>query len=331
MQLIKWDKLSHEIEQAKDIDELKKLSDKLEAIRILAKQSKQSLETQNKIATYRIRVERKKGEWLKDNLRKPEEGRPNKEVSTDLILLRKTGITLNESSDAQRIADIPEKKFESLMQEIKDDGEELTKTFMVNTSKKIERELDIQKQKEDIETGKVKLPKGKFEVIVIDPPWNYESKNKTSYNSEGRRVASPYPEMTTEQIKEHFIKNNLPSDDCVLWLWTTHKFIWDAKMLLDVWGFEYKAILVWNKDQMGIGSWLRMQCEFCLLGIKGKPIWENKTYRDIITESRRQHSRKPNNFYKMVREICTGRKLNYFSREQIDGFENLGNEVNKFE
>ena len=45
------------------------MSDKMEAMRVWAKQSKQSLETQNKIAEYRLRIERKKGSWLKDNVK----------------------------------------------------------------------------------------------------------------------------------------------------------------------------------------------------------------------------------------------------------------------
>jgi hypothetical protein len=66
------------------------------------------------------------------------------------------------------------------------------------------------------------------------------------------------------------------SDDAVMFLWTTHQFLWDAKALLDHWGFTYKAAMVWNKQKIGMGRWLRMQCEFCLVGIRGKPTWENE-------------------------------------------------------
>lgn len=322
LELVKWDKLSSEIEQAKDIDQLKQLSDKLEAIRILSKQSKKSLETQNRIATYRLRVERKKGEWLKDNKQKLLSRSTD---STDRIELTKIGITKNESLDAQRIAAIPAKKFESLMQEIKEDGDELTKSFMVNTAKKIERELDVQKQKKDIESGKVILPEGRFEIIVIDPPWEAPVKEYDSDHYMGR-TSNPYPEMSLEQIRN--IK--LPySDNCVLWLWTTHHYIWDAIEILKGWGFEYKAILVWNKELMGVGKWFRKQCEFCLLGIKGKPIWDTTNTRDIISEARTKHSRKPDIFYKMVEEICIGRKLDYFAREKRNGWEVFGNEIKK--
>jgi len=128
------------------------------------------------------------------------------------------------------------------------------------------------------------------------------------------------------------IKNiEIPAkDDCILWLWTTQKFIWEAKEILDHWGFEYKAMLIWDKEKMGIGRWLRLQCEFCLLGIKGKPIWDIKDIRDIIREPRREHSRKPEAFYKMIDENFVGRKLDYFSREKREGWEVFGNDTEKF-
>jgi len=181
----------------------------------------------------------------------------------------------------------------------------------------------IQKQKKDIETGLAKLPKGRFEVLVIDPPWNYGRE----YSPNSSRVANPYPEMSQEELLEM----ELPcSDDSVLFLWTTHAFLWDAKELMGSWGFEYKAMLVWDKEKMGMGAWFRMQCEFCLVGIKGKPLWNNTKWRDIIKEARREHSRKPEIFYDMVEEITVGRKLDYFSRSPREGWEVYGNETNKF-
>ncbi len=114
------------------------------------------------------------------------------------------------------------------------------------------------------------------------------------------------------------------ADDCILWLWTTHKYLRDAFDILKKWGFDYKATLVWNKDKMGIGRKLRMQCEFCLLGIKGKPLWDATDIRDIITEKRREHSRKPEKFYNMIDDKFVGKKLDYFSREVREGWQGYG-------
>jgi N6-adenosine-specific RNA methylase IME4 len=195
--------------------------------------------------------------------------------------------------------------------------------------KKVERVELIQKQIEDIEEGLLPDLVGLFDVVSVDPPWPYEgeSKNITSFDSVGRRVANPYPEMSIEQIKNI----ELPlMDNAVVLLWTTHKFLPDAFEILKEWNLDYKATLVWNKEKIGMGAWFRMQCEFCLVGIKGKPYWENTIYRDIIVESRREHSRKPDCFFEMIEKITMGNRLEYFSREKREGWKVFGNDINKF-
>ena len=195
--------------------------------------------------------------------------------------------------------------------------------------KKVERVELIQKQIEDIEEGLLPDLIGLFDVVSVDPPWPYEgeSKNITSFDSIGRRVANPYPEMSIEQIKNI----ELPlMDNAVVLLWTTHKFLPDAFEILKEWKLDYKATLVWNKEKIGMGAWFRMQCEFCLVGIKGKPYWENTTYRDIIVEPRREHSRKPDCFFEMIEKITMGNRLEYFSREKREGWKVFGNDINKF-
>ena len=141
------------------------------------------------------------------------------------------------------------------------------------------------------------------------------------------RGAVDYPTMTVDQIK----KINIPSaDDSVMFLWTTHAFLKDSFEILEDWGFNYKATIVWDKVKMGMGRNIRMQVEFCLLGIKGKPIIQGSSERDIITEPRREHSRKPEAFYEMVDRMCIGNKLDYFSRQNRENWEHYGAEQGQF-
>jgi N6-adenosine-specific RNA methylase IME4 len=195
--------------------------------------------------------------------------------------------------------------------------------------KKAERIELIEQQIEDIEQGLLPELEGLFDVVSVDPPWPYEgeSKNVTSFDSVGRRVANPYPEMSIGDIK----KIEMPlMDDAVVLLWTTHRFLPDAFDILKEWGLDYKATLVWNKEKIGMGAWFRMQCEFCIVGVKGKPYWHNTTFRDILNEPRREHSRKPDSFFEMIESITLGRRLEYFSREKRNGWEVFGNDINKF-
>lgn len=196
--------------------------------------------------------------------------------------------------------------------------------------KKEERDKKIQEVKQKIETENLTTLDKKYHVIAIDPPWAYNEKGGFSsddYDAQNNRGAVDYPTMTVEQIK----KIEIPAaDDSVLFLWTTHAFLRDSFDIMKEWGFEYKATIVWDKVKMGMGRNVRMQIEFCLLGIKGKPIIQGSSERDIITEPRREHSRKPEAFYEMVDRMCIGNKLDYFSRQKRKNWEHYGAEQGKF-
>jgi|TARA_X000001388_G_scaffold10193_1_gene6316 N6-adenosine-specific RNA methylase IME4/anti-sigma28 factor (negative regulator of flagellin synthesis) len=187
----------------------------------------------------------------------------------------------------------------------------------------------IEQIKQEISKG-LKTPNGLYDVISIDPPWEYSERGGSSHNSfdaVGNRAGVDYPTMTVEELK----KINIPAkSDCVMFLWTTHAFLKDSFDLLNAWEFNYKATLVWDKVKMGMGRNIRMQVEFCLLATKGKPILDGSGERDIITEPRREHSRKPESFYTKVDNMTVGYKLDYFAREQRKNWFTYGAEVGKF-
>ena len=195
--------------------------------------------------------------------------------------------------------------------------------------KKAERELQVKQQEAAIAQGTVEYPDGLFHVISIDPPWPYdEGRSAKTYDPNGRRAANPYPEMSLAEIQALKIP---AADDCVLWLWTTHKFMRHSFALLDAWGFQDKAILTWVKDRMGLGSWLRSQSEFCIMAVKGRPVINLTNQTTVLNGPLREHSRKPDEFYEMVEALCPGRKLDFFSREGRDGWFQFGNDLEKFD
>jgi len=154
---------------------------------------------------------------------------------------------------------------------------------------------------------------GLYDVIVVDPPWAYNSK----YDPNGRRCASPYPEMTIEELKEL----KLPAtENCILWLWTTNAFIHEAFHLLEAWNFEPKTMLTWVKNKLGLGDWLRGQTEHCILAVKGKPIINLTDQPTVLFAESEKHSKKPNQFYEFVDSLCYGSKLEYFATQKRDGW-----------
>jgi len=200
---------------------------------------------------------------------------------------------------------------------------EMTAHEAVKIIKKDKRDKQIQEQIKEIEQNDFTPPTKKYDVIVVDPPWPYGTK----YDPNGRRAANPYPEMSLDDIKAI----ELPaSDDCVLWLWTTHKFMRYSFDILDAWGFRDVAIITWVKDRMGLGTHIRSQSEFCIMALRGKPTINLTKQTTVINGKLKEHSRKPDEFYEMVNSLCVGYKLDYFSREQREGWDQYGNDTNRF-
>ncbi len=166
-------------------------------------------------------------------------------------------------------------------------------------------------------------PNGLYHVLVIDPPWQY-SKRAEDTTHRGRCI---YPTMSIEEIASM----NLPDeDDAVVWLWTTNAFMHEAYHILDTWGYTPKTILTWVKDRMGVGDWLRGQTEHCILAVKGKPIINLTNQTTVLNAPLREHSRKPDEFYDMVGVLCPGKKIDVFSRESREGWDQWGCEPDKF-
>jgi ParB family chromosome partitioning protein len=125
--LVEWHQIKAEIAECKDISVMSKMNYSLEAIQKWAKQSKQSLEAQNEIAEYRLRLNRKQGEWIEKNI--PEEGAKGliqehlQATENSHLTLAETGIDRNDSPKFRILARIPEAKFEAYISDTKEAGE----------------------------------------------------------------------------------------------------------------------------------------------------------------------------------------------------------------
>ncbi len=181
------------------------------------------------------------------------------------------------------------------------------------------RRLQVLKQAEQIDREPPQMPNGPFRVIVADPPWRYDSGGDL-----------PYPTMAIEDIKALPIAE-VADQDAVLWLWTTNAHLRLAFEVAEAWGFEYKTMLTWVKDRMGTGEWLRGQTEHCLLGVRGRPAFLRGDRTTILQAPRREHSRKPEEFYRLVEALCPGNKLELFSREERRGWQTHGVQARLFD
>lgn len=174
-----------------------------------------------------------------------------------------------------------------------------------------------------------KLPDGQYSVIVIDPPWQME---KIERDVAPNQVAFEYPTMSEDDLHA-FDVQSISAPDCHLFCWTTHKHLPMALRLLEAWGFRYTLTMVWHKpggfQPFGLPQY---NCEFIVYARKGKPAFaDTKQFFACFEAPRREHSRKPDQFYDVIRRVTDGPRIDVFSREKRDGFDQFGNESDKFD
>jgi len=95
----------------------------------------------------------------------------------------------------------------------------------------------------------------------------------------------------------------------------------DALEIVACWGFEYKVLLTWVKNRIGTGYWLRGRTEHAIMAVKGHPVINLTNQSTVIHAPVREHSQKPDEFYRLVETLCPGRKIELFARESRDGWD----------
>lgn len=161
------------------------------------------------------------------------------------------------------------------------------------------RELKKIKQRERL--TKEPKPEGVYDVIVVNPPWEYPG-------TDG---------MTIDEI----IGLDLPfSDNSIIFLWTTVRYLPVAFEVFKKWGVQYKNLITWRKKIGGMGHWGRVVTEHCLLGVKGKPVADFKNISNFVEGGKSEYGGKPNEFYQMIDQTCLGRKLDVFGTERRAGW-----------
>jgi N6-adenosine-specific RNA methylase IME4 len=123
---------------------------------------------------------------------------------------------------------------------------------------------------------------------------------------------------------------NLASPDAVLFMWTTAPHLRESFDVLVAWGFEYKTCVVWVKDKIGLGYFVRNQHELLLVATRGDMPSPSPANRppSVIIAPRREHSRKPDEAYDFIERMYPELpKIELFARNARDGWRVWGNQV----
>jgi len=167
----------------------------------------------------------------------------------------------------------------------------------------------------------------RYAVIYADPPWDFEVYNEESGIE--RAAANHYSTMSLDEICALPIPS-LASPAAALFMWTTVPHLRESFQVLDAWGFEYKTNIVWVKDKIGLGYFVRNQHELLLIATRGDmptPLSANRP-SSVITAPRREHSRKPDEAYALIERMYPELpRIELFARQTRPGWAAWGNEV----
>jgi ParB/RepB/Spo0J family partition protein len=187
------------------------------------------------------------------------------------------------------------------------------------------RELLNEYKRQQIEPQPI--PQGKYKTITIDPPWPIE---KILRDVRPNQFDIDYPTMTIDEIMALPVEELADENGCHIYLWTTHKFLPTAFEVLGAWGVKYQCLLTWVKNVGFTPFSFMYSTEHCLFARIGDLDLLKMGKRLDFAAKVREHSRKPDEFYDLVREVSPEPRIDMFGREKHEGFAIWGNEPNKF-
>ena len=204
------------------------------------------------------------------------------------------------------------------------DGED----SMLQAAKEVRQRRAAEKkaQQAELKAVPIVIPDGKYQTIVIDPPWDIAHIDR---DTRPNQLAVPYPTMNEQELLD-FDLPKMAHENCHLYMWVTHKHLPQALRLAEHWGFRYQCLMTWVKN-VGFTpfSWM-YSTEHVLFCRRGSLKLLKLGKRLDFSAKVREHSRKPDEFYDLVRECSPGPRIDVFSREKREGFDQFGNEVEKF-
>ncbi|GAI91965.1 unnamed protein product, partial [marine sediment metagenome] len=196
-----------------------------------------------KAGKLRLEIEARLGELIRleqeaGRLATKKTGRPDKYNNDVIHTLKDYGLSLMDSSRAQKVYDyrylIPRVVEEVVQSEKLPDRRDLEVMIRLEENKAAEQQK-VQRP----------LPEGKYSILLIDPPWTPDFSPSSS-----RRVQRHYPTLTLDKLKEMEIPS---AENAMLFLWTTAPMLKQALELMEAWGFEYRTNAVWDKEVIGTG------------------------------------------------------------------------------
>jgi N6-adenosine-specific RNA methylase IME4 len=182
-----------------------------------------------------------------------------------------------------------------------------------------------------------RVGKRRFSTVLADPPWQFQ--NRTGKVAPEHKRLSRYATMTLEDIKNLPV-SSVSAETSHLYLWVPNALLPEGLEVLKAWGFTYKTNFIWHKirkdggpDGRGVGFYFRNTTELILFGVRGKnarTLAPGRSQVNILKTQKREHSRKPDEFYEIVEACSSGPYLEMFARGARKGWFAWGNQSEEY-
>lgn len=175
-----------------------------------------------------------------------------------------------------------------------------------------------------------------FGTILVDPPWRFA--NRTGKVAPEHRRLHRYRTMTFDEIAELPV-GRLAKDRSHVYLWCPNALLFEGLKIIQTWGFTYKTNLVWYKvrkdggpDGRGVGFYFRNVTELLLFGVRGqlRTLNPGRSQVNIMRSRKEEHSRKPQEAYRIIEQCSPGPFLELFARERRAHWTQWGDELDSY-
>jgi N6-adenosine-specific RNA methylase IME4 len=174
----------------------------------------------------------------------------------------------------------------------------------------------------------------RFATILADPPWQFT--NKTGKVAPEHKRLARYQTLGSDEIMRLPLAQ-ITKPTAHLYLWCPNAMLPEGLAVMKAWGFSYKSNIVWHKvrkdggsDGRGVGFYFRNVTELILFGVKGKnarTLAPGRRQVNLVATRKREHSRKPDEQYKLIESCSAGPFLELFARGTRKGWVTWGNQA----